>query len=54
MTSKEKKELVGYLEKETERLTNAINEAQKNGSMGRTANHEQMRDAFRKFLNKLK
>jgi hypothetical protein len=53
MSSKEKKEFIDFLKKETERLINAINTAQENGSTGRTANQEQMRDAYQKFLNKL-
>ncbi len=53
MTSKAKKVLVDYLKKETERLTNAINKANENESMGRTAIQVRMRDAFQKFLSKL-
>jgi hypothetical protein len=53
MTTKENKDFIDYLKKETERLTNAINKAHEPGNMGKRAIQEQMRDAFQKFLNKL-
>src|SRR3990172_124294 len=53
MSPKEKKELVGYLKKETDRLDKAISKAHKTGRFGRVANYEQMRDAFAHTLNKL-
>ncbi|MBI4930095.1 MAG: hypothetical protein HY841_04970 [Bacteroidetes bacterium] len=53
MSPKEKKELVGYLKKETDRLDRAISKAQSTGRFGRVANYEQMRDALASTLNKL-
>lgn len=53
MSPKEKKELVGYLKKETDRLTKAIRKAYETGRLGRVAHYEQMRDAFANTLNKL-
>ena len=53
MSPKEKKELVGYLEKETDRLDKAIRNARTAERWGRVANWEQMRDAYLNTLNKL-
>ena len=52
MENEETKILIDYLKKETERLTNAIKNADENGSMARTAYQEHMLDTFQKFLNK--
>jgi len=53
MSPKEKKELVGYLKKETDRLDKAIRNANKTKRLGRVAQYEQLRDAFASALNKL-
>lgn len=53
MSPQEKKELVGYLKKETDRLNKAITKAHETGCFGRVAHHEQMRDAYLSALNTL-
>lgn len=53
MSPKEKKELVGYLKKETDRLDKAIHKAHQTERLGRVVNYEQMRDALLITLNKL-
>ena len=53
MSLKEKKELVGYLRKETDRLTKAIRKAHETERLGKVAHYEQMRDAFANTLSKL-
>lgn len=53
MSPKEKKELVGYLKKETDRLDKAISKAHETGRYGRVAHYEQMRDALVSTLSKI-
>lgn len=53
MSPKERKELVGYLKKETDRLDKAIHKAHEIECLGRVVNYEQLRDAFLHTLNKL-
>jgi len=53
MSPKEKKELVGYLKNETDRLDKAIRKAHETERLGRVTHYEQMRDAFASILSKL-
>lgn len=53
MSKREKKELVGYLQKETKRLKDAIQRAEGKGDYGKVLHHQRSLDAYQKFLENI-
>ena len=53
MLAREKKELVGYLQKETKRLKDAIQKAEEKSQFGKAEHHQRSLDAYEKFLENI-